>query len=77
MFRKVTLGLIAAISLGAAALTPVSASAHGFHGHWGHGWGFGGIYLNTGADCLQQQVVETRHGPRVRTVNTCAYNYYY
>jgi len=78
MLRKVTLGLIAAASLGAAALAPSAASAHGFH-HWGHGWGhggfgFGGIYVNTGvSDCYQQQVVETRRGPRVRMVNVCAY----
>jgi Spy/CpxP family protein refolding chaperone len=81
MFRKVTLGLIAAASLGFAALAPSAASAHGFHGHWGHFWGpglgFGGIYLNTGGDCLQQRLVETRHGVRLRTVNVCAYNYYY
>ena len=78
MLRKTTLGLIAAASLSAAALAPSAASAHGFH-HWGHGWGhggfgFGGIYVNTGvSDCYQQQVVETRRGPRVRMVNVCAY----
>jgi hypothetical protein len=32
MFRKLALGLIAAGSLGAAALAPTAASAHGFHG---------------------------------------------
>ena len=78
MLRKITLGLVAAASLSAAALAPSAASAHGFH-HWGHGWGhggfgFGGIYVNTGvSDCYQQQVVETRRGPRVRMVNVCAY----
>jgi hypothetical protein len=81
MFHKVTLGLIAAASLGAAALAPVSASAHGFHGGWGwrHG-GFGhgfyrgpGLYINTVTDdCLQQRMVQTRHGLRLRTVNVCA-----
>ena len=40
MFRKVTLGLIAAASLGAAALAPSAASAHGWHiGGWHGGWG--------------------------------------
>ena len=80
MLRKTALGLIAAASLGAAALVPSAASAHGFHGGWGHhswghgGFGFGGIYVNTGvSDCYQQQVVETRRGPRVRMVNVCAY----
>jgi hypothetical protein len=82
MLRKVTLGLIAAASLGAAALTPSAASAHGIHGYWGHGWGyggvgFGGIYVNTGvSDCYQQRMVQTRHGLRLRTVNVCAYTIY-
>jgi len=75
MLRKVTLGLIAAASLSIAAAAP--ASAHGFHGGWGHGgWGhgFGGLYINTGvSDCYQQQMVQTRHGLRLRTVNVCAY----
>jgi hypothetical protein len=81
MLRKVTLGLIAAASLGAAALAPSAASAGGFHhGYWGHGWGpgyglgFGGVYINTGvSDCYQQRMVETRRGLRLRTVNVCAY----
>jgi len=81
MLRKVTLGLIAAASLGAAALAPSAASAGGFHhGYWGHGWGpgyglgFGGVYINTGvSDCYQQRMVETRRGMRLRTVNVCAY----
>jgi len=82
MLRKTTLGLIAAASLSVAALAPGSASAHGFHGGgWGHhgGWGhgFGGVYINTGvSDCYQQQMVQTRHGLRLRTVNVCAYNLY-
>ena len=82
MLRKVTLGLIAAASLGAAALAPSAASAHGFHGGWGHhgwghGFGFGGIYVNTGvSDCYQQQWVQTRHGMRLRTVNVCGYSIY-
>jgi hypothetical protein len=77
MLRKITLGLIAAASLSVAAVAP--ASAHGFHGQWGHGWshggfGFGGIYVNAGAsDCYQQQMVQTRHGLRLRMVNVCAY----
>ena len=81
MLRKVTLGLIAAASLGAAALAPSAASAHGFH-HWGHGWGHGygyggfgpGLYISTGvSDCYQQRMIETRRGLRLRTVNVCAY----
>jgi hypothetical protein len=78
MFRKITLGLIAAASLSIAAAAP--ASAHGFHGGWGHGgwghgFGFGGLYINTGvSDCYQQQMVQTRFGMRLRTVNVCAYD---
>ncbi len=79
MFRKIALGLIAAGSLGAAALAPTAASAHGFH-HWGPGWGFGyggGLYVNTGvSNCYQERVVQTRHGMRVRVVNVCAYGIY-
>ncbi len=82
MFRKLALGLIAAGSLGAAALVPTAASAggfhyHGHHNHWGPGWGFGGVYVNTGvSNCYQERVVQTRHGLRVRVVNVCAYGIY-
>lgn len=80
MFRKLALGLIAAGSLGVAALAPTAASAHGLH-HWGHGWapgwGYGGIYVNTGvSNCYQERLVQTRHGLRVRVVNVCAYGIY-
>ena len=79
MLRKVTLGLIAAASLGAAALAPSAASAGGFHhhhwGHHGHALGFGpSLYINAGYNnCYQQRMVETRRGLRLRTVNVCAY----
>jgi Spy/CpxP family protein refolding chaperone len=57
MLRKLTLGLVAAATLGAMALAPSAASAKpwgggwgggfgGYHHHWGHG--FGGDY---GDDC--------------------------
>ena len=87
MLRKVTLGLIAAASLGAAALAPSAASAGGFgfhHHHWGHhGWGHGyglgfgpSLTINTGFNnCYQQRMVETRRGMRLRTVNVCGYAY--
>ncbi len=51
MLRKISLAAVAAISLGAAALTPSTASAWGhggwhgggWHGGWHHrGWGWGG-----------------------------------
>jgi hypothetical protein len=77
MLRKITLALVAAASLGAAALVPGTASAHGFHGGWHGGWGhgfWGGSALVVGAstdDCYQRQLVETRRGPRWRTVYVC------
>ncbi|WP_445487944.1 hypothetical protein [Rhodopseudomonas sp. RCAM05734] len=84
MFRKMTLGLIAAASLGAAALAPTAASAHGWHHGWHGGWhgGFGhhGFYGAPGLyvggltdDCWQRRVVQTRRGERVRLVNVCAF----
>ena len=83
MLRKITLALIAAASLSAVAIAPASAHGFGFHGGgwghggWGHGHGFGGLYINTGvSDCLQQQMVQTRYGMRLRTVNVCAYDVY-
>jgi hypothetical protein len=52
MLRKLSLVVLAAASLGAAALAPTSASAFGGHGGWhgggwhggwhGGGWGWGG-----------------------------------
>jgi uncharacterized membrane protein YphA (DoxX/SURF4 family) len=61
MFRKLALALGAAAVLGAAALSPTTASAWGHghwgHGHWGHGHGYGygfGFYGPTyvaGPDC--------------------------
>ena len=50
MFRKLSLALVAAVSLGAAALAPTSASAWGWHGGWHGGWhhGFGGPRLFVG-----------------------------
>jgi hypothetical protein len=46
MLRKLSLAAVAAISLGAAALAPTSASAWGgWHGGWhGGGWHGGGFY---------------------------------
>jgi hypothetical protein len=84
MLRKTVLALIATASLGAAALVPGTASAGGFHHHggWHHGWhgGFGvgyygpNLYVGGVSDgCLQQRVVDTRRGPRLRTVNVCAF----
>jgi hypothetical protein len=79
MVRKLALGLVAAASISAAALTPTAASAHGFHGGWGGGWGFhhrhfGGIGLGlvgVGDACLVSQPVLTPFGYRMRLVNVC------
>ena len=79
MFRKLVLALGATAVIGAAALTPTTASAWGHghhHGHWGHGWGYGvGFYSPTyiaGPDCyVVKKVVMTYNGPRVRRVTVC------
>jgi hypothetical protein len=50
LLRKLSLAAVAAISLGAAALVPTSASAwggHGWHGGWHGGWHHG--YYGWGA----------------------------
>lgn len=78
MFRKVTLALVAAASLGVMALSPTSASAspmiwpHHHHHHWHPGIGLG--FLAGGyASCYQQRLVPTPFGYRWRTVNVCVY----
>ena len=38
MLRKITLGLVAAASIGATALLPTAASAHPMGWSWGGGW---------------------------------------
>jgi hypothetical protein len=86
MFRKISLALVAAVSLGAAALAPTSASAWGgWHGGWHHGWGgprfFAGgpVYVGGPAyygpgyygGCYVRRLVPTPFGPRWRLVNRC------
>ena len=78
MYRKITLGLLAAASIGATALLPTAASAHPMGWGWGGGWypGYVGgptIVLSTpvvsapGSDpCIQKMPVQTRHGIRYR-----------
>ena len=82
MLRKLTLGLVAAASLGAMALAPTAASAKpwgwgggwgGYH-HFGHGFGIG--YIGGGYDdigCYVVRRVATPYGYRLRTVNVCEY----
>jgi uncharacterized membrane protein len=81
MFRKLTLALVVAASLGAMALAPTAASAGwkggGWGGGWhhhGHGFGIGFIGSGYGGDgCYQTRRVATPYGYRFRTVNVCVY----
>jgi hypothetical protein len=79
MLRKFALAFAATAALGAAALSPTAASAHGWGHHWGHGWGHGfgfspvivtGGYADDGG-CYVQRRVRTPYGIRWRTVNVC------
>jgi hypothetical protein len=84
MFRKVTIALIAAAALGAAALASSAVSAGGSpHHQWSLGWSpgyslsFGGFTLNSGArDCYQQLWIPSSRGTTLRTVNVCGYTAY-
>jgi hypothetical protein len=80
MLRKLSLVVVAAASLGVAALAPTSASAwggHGWHRGW-HGGGWGGhrffvggpAYYGSGG-CYVRRLVPTPWGPRWRLVNRC------
>jgi hypothetical protein len=87
MLRKLSLALVAAVSLGAAALAPTSASAWGGwhgggHGGWHHGWGgprfFAGgpVYYGYGYNdgyggCYVRRLIPTPFGPRWRLINRC------
>ncbi len=79
MLRKLTIALVATVSLAAAALAPNAASAKPFGGpHWGfhhhHFGGFGGIGIGVGYvddGCYATQRVLTPYGYRFRTVNVC------
>ena len=79
MIRKLILSLGATAAIGAAALTPTTASAwghgHGHSGHWyGHGigfYGYGPTYV-AAPDCyVVKRVIDTPYGPRVRRVTVC------
>jgi hypothetical protein len=83
MLRKLSLALVATVSLGAAALAPTSASAWGgyhggWHGGWHHGWGgprffVGGPAYGYGyyGGCYVRRLVPTPFGPRWRVINRC------
>ena len=81
MLRKTLLALAATAAIGAAALTPTSASAfgwhHGWHGGWHHHFG-GGPRLFVGGPayygyggCYARRLVPTPWGPRWRLINRC------
>jgi hypothetical protein len=83
MLRKLSLVVVAAASLGVAALAPTSASAWGgWHGGWHHGWGWGGTRVFVGGPayysygdgyggCYVRRLVPTPWGPRWRLINRC------
>ena len=78
MFRKIALALGATAVIGAAALTPTTASAwhHGHHGHWHGGFGLGvGIVAPAAVYasdcCVVKKVVNTPLGLQVRRVTVC------
>ena len=80
MLRKLSLALVAAVSLGAAALAPTSASAFGgWHGGWHHGWGGPRFFVGAPlfaygygyGGCYVRRLVPTPWGPRWRLINRC------
>jgi hypothetical protein len=87
MLRKLSLALVAAVSLGAAALAPTSASAWGgwhggWHRGWHHGWGgprffaggpvyYGYGYYDVYGGCYVRRLVPTPFGPRWHLINRC------
>jgi hypothetical protein len=83
MLRKLSLVVVAAASLGVAALAPTAASAWGGHGWHGGGWGWGGPRVYVGGPvygygygygyggCYVRRLVPTPWGPRWRVFNRC------
>ena len=86
MLRKLGLVVVAAASLGAAALAPTQASAWGggwhgggWHGGWHRGWGASRVFVGGPAyvggygygGCYVRRLVPTPWGPRWRVINRC------
>jgi hypothetical protein len=82
MLRKLGLVVVAAASLGAAALAPTSASAWGggwhgggWHGGWHRGWGGPRLFVGGPAygygGCYVRRLFPTPWGPRWRLINRC------
>ena len=78
MFRKLSLAVVAAASLGAVALAPTAASAQWHGGGWHHGraWGTPHVYRGYAyrghGGCYVRRLVPTPWGPRWRLVNRCS-----
>jgi hypothetical protein len=74
MLRKTILALATSVTLGAAALAPSAASAHGWggwHGPFFHVYA-GPVYAGPAyGGCTVQRWVYTPVGPRLRWVNVC------
>jgi hypothetical protein len=75
MFRKTILALAATVAVGAAMLTPTTASAWHHHHHGLRAFAFGAAVIAAPvvASCYQYRWVETRRGLRRLLVNVCAY----
>jgi hypothetical protein len=86
MIRKLTLGLVAAATVGAAVLAPTAASAFSvkvgvgpaWHPHHHHVYVappliVGAPLLTAPPTCMEKRLVQTRKGLRWRMVNACAF----
>ena len=75
MIRKSLLALAATIAVGAAVMTPTTASAWHFHGgYYGYGWRVAPVVIApVVASCHRYRWVETRRGLRRMLVNVCVY----
>lgn len=85
MLRKITVGLVAAASLGTMELAPSTASAGGgggfpgccggwgFHHHFHPGISIGLVGGGYGDGCYVTRRVLTPYGYRFRTINVCGY----
>ena len=87
MIRKLALGLVAAATVGVAALAPTAASAfsvkvgvgpvwyphHHHHMYVAPPMFVAAPLLAPTPTCLERRLVQTRKGLRWRTVNVCAF----
>jgi hypothetical protein len=77
MIRKSLLALAATVAVGAAVMTPTTASAWHYHNGGFYGWRALGVGAVVAApmitSCYQYRLVDTRRGLRRMLVNVCAY----